>query len=194
MLSLINRTDAMLKIAVVFFALIAATGCNRVEYNYVPYEEFSRIESRSKANDALDKIEIGSTNYVFYFNSNDCYFYEDDDNTLSFEMKGKDYHAMIIYERSQVPIGKITDLIYRGMNKGLPGSTMSEDKYINVNGSVGKSCVISSVIEGVKWKILFYLFTGREGTVQVRVGATEEIFNTERAEIERFASGIAKKS
>lgn len=184
----------MRHIAICFVIFIAITGCKSVEYNFVPYEELSRIESKTKADDALDRIEIGDTNYAFYFNSNDCHFYEDDDNTLSFYMKDTDFYGMIIYERSQVPIGKITDLVYRSMKKGFPDSTMEDEKYINVNGAIGKSCVINSTIEGMKWKILFYLFTGREGTVQVRVGAREDIFNSERVDIEKFASGMVKKS
>ena len=182
----------MKTIAVVVIAIFILIGCRTNNVDSLRDTDWSIVKVKTKSSDVNDRVEIGSTGYVMYYDMNKVLFIRDNNNEISFQANNKDYYGIISYERAKIPMNKITDLLYRGINYQFKDAKLEEDNVVIVNGIIVKSCLISFNVEGMHTKMICYLLSGDSGTIQVRVAAVDNVFDSVRPDMELFINGLAK--
>lgn len=186
------RQCILFAILIAFTASCAATDkAARTPEKEPVASTYKYIEKREKSKNAVDRISIGNTGGLFYFDKNIWTVKEDQGSQIDFVTR-RFTNTRIFHYAESIPM---TD-IYKKLieSYALKSPKLVESEFIEVNGEA----VIFNKIEGIHNKreisILSYGFSGKSSTIIVHGFTYKSMLRDEtEQEIIEFLNGFDMK-
>ena len=182
-----------MRILIMLAMSVFLLACNGVQHNAMhdPSVDWSQVEIRNKPDSSNEKIELGKTGYLFFYDSNKWSVSESDNMSIVFENNDGTASAHVVYERIQVPMDRIPEYVRMKFDDMFSNAKLHDSTKKVVNGMLVNSYTITYDADFSKVIAICYSCSKKSGTIQIRVFTTENLFVEKRLELEEFLDGIA---
>jgi hypothetical protein len=114
----------------------------------------------------------------------------DDASEFNFEKKGEDLFAMLITERTAMPLLTLKDMAIRNAKKAALDVKLINEEYRNVNGIDVLMLQMAGTIQGVKFTYLGYYYTSAGGSSQFVTYTASNLFEHYKSDMEELLNGL----
>ncbi|MCO5232392.1 MAG: hypothetical protein LC105_09755 [Chitinophagales bacterium] len=111
-----------------------------------------------------------------------------------FDKKGDDLFAMMISEKSQIPLETLKQLAFENARSVAPDMKVLKEEYRTVNNTEVIMMQMAGTIQGTRFSYFGYYFSNKDGVVQLLAYCTENLFNGYISDIETFLNGFVNQS
>jgi hypothetical protein len=111
---------------------------------------------------------------------------------FNFHLKGNDLYAMLISEKTPIPLETLKGIAIETARKAAPDIKIKKEEYRNVNGIQVLLMQMSGTIKGVKFTYYGYYYSNSNGTIQFLTYSGENTFKNYLNEIELFINGLVE--
>jgi hypothetical protein len=116
----------------------------------------------------------------------------DDAAEFKFQKKNDDLYAMLISEKTQIPIETLKTIALGNAKNAAPDARIIKEEYRTVNGISSLMLQMSATIQGIKFIYFGYYYSNANGSIQLIAYTGENLFQSSSAEIETFLNGLVE--
>ena len=109
---------------------------------------------------------------------------------FQFQKKGDDLYAMLIAEKTQIPVETLKEIAISNAKDAAPDIKVIKEEYRNVNGKRVFMMQMAGTIQGIRFTYFGYYYSNSNGTIQLLAYTGESLFNEYETEIELFLNGL----
>jgi len=138
-------------------------------------------------------VKSSKINCGIYIDPKKWSFAKGDDGEASefeFTLKGKDAYAMIIAEKTEIPIETLKVIAIENAKAVAPDITITKEEYRKVNDNLVLLMQMNGSVKGIKLTYLAYYFSSPEGSVQLVTYSATNLFNAYKNDMEEFLNGF----
>lgn len=169
------------------------------EYINVPSEETIEIKTSQETfrKEAASSFQVKSKklNVGVWINPKEWSFEkggDDDASEYSFQRKGEDIYAMLITERTSIPLMTLRDIAFENARSAAPDIRLVSEEYRNVNGNMVLMMQLAGTIQGLEFIYYGYYFSNSNGTVQFVAYSGMSLFDEYREDMEIILNGLVE--
>lgn len=107
-----------------------------------------------------------------------------------FQKKGEDVYAMLITERTTIPLVNLRDIAIQNAKEAAPDIVISDEEYRNVNGLDVLMLRMSGTIQGIEFTYFGYYYSNESGTTQFVTYTGVNLFETYKSDMEALLNGM----
>ncbi|NTW23989.1 MAG: hypothetical protein HGA37_04765 [Lentimicrobium sp.] len=107
-----------------------------------------------------------------------------------FQKKGEDVYAMLITERTTIPLINLRDIAIQNAKEAAPDIVLSDEEYRNVNGLDVLMLRMTGTIQGIEFTYYGYYFSDESGTTQFVTYTSVDLFDAYKADMEALLNGM----
>ena len=111
---------------------------------------------------------------------------------FQFQKKGDDLYAMLIAEKTQIPVETLKEIAISNAKDAAPDIKVIKEEYRNVNGKRVFMMQMAGTIQGIRFTYFGYYYSNSNGTIQLLAYTGENLFSEYQAEIELFLNGLVE--
>ena len=111
---------------------------------------------------------------------------------FQFQKKGDDLYAMLIAEKTQIPVETLKEIAISNAKDAAPDIKVIKEEYRNVNGKRVFMMQMAGTIQGIRFTYFGYYYSNSNGTIQLLAYTGESLFNEYETEIELFLNGLVE--
>jgi len=111
---------------------------------------------------------------------------------FQFQKKSDDLYAMLIAEKTQIPIETLKEIAISNAKDAAPDIKVIKEEYRNVNGKRVFMMQMAGTIQGIRFTYYGYYYSNSNGTIQLLAYTGESLFNEYETEIELFLNGLVE--
>jgi len=169
------------------------------EYVNVPSDETVEIKTNPEAfrRDGASSFQVKSKklNIGVWINPKEWSFEkggDEDASEYSFQKKGEDVYAMLITERTSIPLMTLRDIAFENARSAAPDIRLVSEEYRNVNGNQVLMMQLAGTIQGLEFIYYGYYFSNSNGTVQFVAYSGMSLFNEYKQDMENILNGLVE--
>lgn len=117
---------------------------------------------------------------------------DDDAFEFQFEKRGEDLYAMLIAERTSIPIESLKDIALQNARDAAPDTRLISEEYRNVNGIQVLMMQFCGTIKGLKISYCGYYYSNPNGSIQFLAYSGQKLFPDYIDDIEEFLNGLVE--
>ncbi|MCF8294808.1 MAG: hypothetical protein K9I34_01990 [Bacteroidales bacterium] len=164
-------------------------------YLVAPEESEITINDKKfkKPEDAGFLVKSKITNCAVWINPKEWTFNKggsNEDAEYYFEKKDRDLYAMLIPERSQIPLETMKMVAFENAKSAAPDIRIEKEEYRFVNDLKILMLQMSGTIQGIRFTYYSYYYSDESGTNQLITYTSENLFKTYKSEMEDFLNGF----
>lgn len=107
-----------------------------------------------------------------------------------FQKKGEDVYAMLITERTTIPLINLRDIAIQNAKEAAPDIVLADEEYRNINGLDILMLRMSGTIQGIEFTYFGYYFSNESGTTQFVTYTAVDLFDDYKADMEALLNGL----
>lgn len=108
------------------------------------------------------------------------------DASLAFSHRDGDAYALVITERTSVPLKTLSNMVLQNARAVAGDAEMVSSEPGTVNGEQGLFVDVEATVNGIPIRYHNLVWSGDEGSVQVITFASQNLFEEYRADFDRF--------
>ena len=109
---------------------------------------------------------------------------------VEFVHKDGDAMAMVVAERIQIPLATLRRAVVSRIQDQDKDAKVVEEEKRTVNGSPVLFLTINAKVQGIAFTYVYYLYSGKEGAIQVIAFTGQNLFKDFRPDLEEFLNGF----
>ena len=117
---------------------------------------------------------------------------EDDVAEYKFDKKGEDLFAMLISEKTPIPLETLKDIALQNARNAAPDVKIVRQEFRNVNGIKVLMLEMAGTIKGIKFTYYGYYYSNDNGTIQLLTYTGSNLFDDYFKDIELFLNGLVE--
>lgn len=148
-----------------------------------------------KSNDAKQLIKSKVNASACYYDSKKWSFskHENKDSEFVFQLKSAPVQAMMLCEKSTVPLLIHRDAVFANIQKIVPDARVTHQEYRNVNGQNVLQIEITATVGAYPCVYWGYLVSSSAGSTTWLAFGTQELVSQNKADIETLMNGLVKQ-
>jgi len=166
-------------------------------------------------NDSLNKLTTISNNNILYLKDKKASFLVKSNKTnvgvwinpkkwsfkkakptspseYTFTNKDEDLYAMLIAEKTQIPLESLVDIAYDNAKNAAPDIKIIQKEYRIVNGLKVIMMQMNGTIQGIKFTYFGYYYSNESGSIQFITYISQNLFEQSKEQMEKFLNGIVE--
>lgn len=154
-------------------------------------DEYKHLEKRVKSENAVDRVRIGNTDAVFYFDGRLWSVKSESGTVIEFAARRFTNARIYVYD-DPIPLTEI--YVKLAQDHDMKNAKLVESEYVSVNGSPMLFSTVQGVMGRKNVSILSYAFSKNERTIVAHCFIFTGMLRDEnRQEIIEFLNGLAAK-
>ena len=117
---------------------------------------------------------------------------EEDASEYNFQKKGEEIYAMLISERTMIPLLTLRGIAIENARSAAPDIRVLSEEFRTVNGNQVLMMQLAGTIQGLEFVYYGYYFSNENGTVQFVTYCGENLFNEYMADMEAILNGLVE--
>ncbi len=117
---------------------------------------------------------------------------DEDAYEFQFERKGSDLYAMLIAEKTHIPLETLRTIAVDNAREAAPDVQVVKEEYRYVNGLKVLMIQMNGTIQGIKFTYFGYYYSNNNGTIQFLTYTGENLFEDYLNEIILFLNGLVE--
>jgi len=107
-----------------------------------------------------------------------------------FDFRNGDVYAMIITERTEIPMESLKDIAVKNAREVAPDLEVVEEEFRMVNNKKMFCMRMNGTIKGIQFSYFGYYFSSPNGTIQFLTYTSKNLFDSNRSEMEELLNGL----
>jgi hypothetical protein len=115
---------------------------------------------------------------------------QEDAAEYTFQKKGEDVYAMLLTERTAIPLLTLRGIALENARGAAPDVRLVDEEYRTVNGLPVLMLQMTGTIQGIEFTYFGYYFSNEKGTVQFVTYTALNLFKDYKADMEEILNGL----